>query len=118
MNLSIGRKIAIGFAFALLALLSIGTISHFSITELDSDSGWVTHTVQVQQRLEGLLAGMLQAESSARGYDLAPGPVFQQLYKDAGVQVSSNLFRIIPPKRSDSISWSRGLPIDSTFYKS
>jgi CheY-like chemotaxis protein/signal transduction histidine kinase/CHASE3 domain sensor protein len=90
MNLSIGRKIAIGFAFALLALLSIGTISHFSITELDSDSGWVTHTVQVQQRLEGLLAGMLQAESSARGYDLAPGPVFQQLYKDAGVQVSSN----------------------------
>jgi CheY-like chemotaxis protein/signal transduction histidine kinase/CHASE3 domain sensor protein len=90
MSLSIGRKIAVGFAIALAALLAIGITSFFNLQELNSDSGWVTHTVEVQKRLQGLLAGMLQVESSSRGYDLVSDPEFKNLTKTARVDITSN----------------------------
>ncbi len=90
MHLSIGSKIAFGFAVAVATLLAIGIVSHLNLEELTSDSGWVTHTIQVQQKLEGLQAAMLQAESSSRGYNLVPDPSFKQLSKDADVQADAN----------------------------
>ncbi len=90
MNLSIGTKIACGFALALLALLVVGTVSRSNLQELDSDAGWVTHTILVQQKLEGLQAGLLQVESSSRGYTLVPDVEFKALSKDAAAQVNSN----------------------------
>ena len=90
MNLSIGRKIAIGFAIALAALIAIGISTDLNLRELSSDSNWVTHTVEVQQKLQGLLAGMLQVESSSRGYTLAPTPGFRDLSARARVNITAN----------------------------
>ena len=90
MNLSIGKKITLGFAIALAVLLAIGLVSHSDLQELNEDTFWVTHTVQVQQKISSMLAGILQAESCARGYNLAPDPSLKSLYKDAAVQVNAN----------------------------
>jgi signal transduction histidine kinase/DNA-binding response OmpR family regulator/CHASE3 domain sensor protein len=90
MNLSIGRKIAIGFLIALVALLAVGLTSHDNLEELNADAGWVNHTVVVQRQLEILRSGMLQAETSARGYSLVPNPSFRQLSDQAAVQVNSS----------------------------
>ena len=83
MTLSIGKKIGIGFAVSLAALLTIGTMLNLNLRELNADSGWVTHTIQVQQKLESLLAEMLQAESTARGYELVPDASSRALFQTA-----------------------------------
>ena len=91
MNLTIGRKIAFGFACALVALFAVGLTVYLLLQELNGDASLVTHTVEVQQRIQGLLSGLLQEESSARGYTLSPNPQFETLAKDAQAQITSNL---------------------------
>jgi CheY-like chemotaxis protein/CHASE3 domain sensor protein len=94
MRLSIGSKIAVGFLLALAALLIIGTVSNLNLRQLNTDAGWVSHTIEVQQRMEGLLAGLLQAESSSRGYTLAPNAAFKGLFKDAVEQADANFNKV------------------------
>ncbi len=95
MNLSIGKKIGIGFGAALVALLIIGLMTSLDLRELDSDSGWVTHTVQVQQKVSALESALIQAESSARGFVLTPDPGFRDAFRKAALdsQVAYNSLR-------------------------
>ena len=51
MKFSIGTRIAAGFALSLVALLIVGVASYRNISDLNEDAGWVTHTVEVLQRL-------------------------------------------------------------------
>ena len=88
MKLSIGTKIGIGFAAALVALVSIAIVTSLDLKQLTSDSSWVTHTVEVKQKLESLQAGLPQAESSARGYQLSPNPAFKTSF--SGAQAKAN----------------------------
>ena len=88
MNLSIGKKIGIGFAFALLALLAIGTMSNLNLRELDTASFWVNHTIEVQKNIENLQSNLLQAESTARGYQLAPDPSFKVVFQKSMAKVN------------------------------
>jgi signal transduction histidine kinase/DNA-binding response OmpR family regulator/CHASE3 domain sensor protein len=91
MRLSIGRKIGLGFSAALVALVLIGFVTTLDLRELTSDAGLVTHTVEVQQRLESLKAGLPEAESSARGNQLSPNPAFKTSFRDAMSKSSSAL---------------------------
>ncbi len=91
MKLSIGKKIAIGFALGLVALLTIGLVSYRNINELNEDAHWVTHTVEVLQRLESLSAGMMQAQGAARGYVLAPSASFQETFETASTDINSQM---------------------------
>ena len=86
MNLSIGTKISAGFAAALTALVAIGIITSFDLDELTSDAQWVTHTVEVQQKLEALRAALPEAESSARGYQLLPKGDFKSSFQTANAK--------------------------------
>jgi CheY-like chemotaxis protein/signal transduction histidine kinase len=113
MNLSIGKKIGIGFAFALLVMLAICFVSSLNLVQLNKSTFWVTHTVEVQQKVDSLLADLLQAESAVRGYQLAPDPTFKDAFEKASQQSSEDLESIhqltsdnpqqqlrIPPLRS------------------
>jgi signal transduction histidine kinase/CheY-like chemotaxis protein len=91
MKLSIGRKIALGFVLGLAALVAISLVSYGNITELNADAGWVTHTVEVLQRLESLFAGLMQAQGSARGYLLAPETSFQEVFKTASSNINHDV---------------------------
>jgi signal transduction histidine kinase/CheY-like chemotaxis protein len=89
MRLSIGIKMGLGFAFALLALLAIAFVTSLDLTQLASDRDWVTHTVEVQQKLESLKAALPQAESDARGYQLSPDPNFKDGFRVAAANATA-----------------------------
>src|ERR1700761_2981375 len=91
MKFSIGTKIAAGFTLGLVALLTIGIASHQNIQDLNEDAHWVTHTVEVLQKLEGLNSSLLQAQSAARGYVLAPSDVFQKNFDAASSDIRDDL---------------------------
>jgi CheY-like chemotaxis protein/CHASE3 domain sensor protein len=94
MRLSIGSKIAAGFLLALGALLIIGAVSNVNLRQFMADASWVSHTIEVQQKLEGLQAGLLQAESSSRGYSLVPNAAFKDLFKEADIQANANFRKL------------------------
>ncbi len=91
MKFSIGKKMAAGFALALAALVIISLVSYRNINELNADARWVTHTVEVLQRLESLSAGMMEAQGAARGYVLAPSPSFQVIFKTASSDINREM---------------------------
>ena len=82
MSFSIGKKIALGFALALVVLVAIGVTSYNQLRQLNDDSFWVDHTFVVQRELQSLVADVSRAESSARGF---------QLLNDATLQSESDL---------------------------
>jgi CheY-like chemotaxis protein/signal transduction histidine kinase/CHASE3 domain sensor protein len=83
MHLSIGTKIASGFAVALAALLGIGIITTVDLGQLTNDSAWVNHTIVVQQQLEALQGALPDAESSVRGYELSAAPEMKDAFTAA-----------------------------------
>ncbi len=101
MTLSIGKKIASGFALALAALLAIGLTLYFDLRELNSASGWVTHTIKVEDDLQGLLSGLLQMESSARGYNLVPDAGFKDRMKAARTEIGTH-YRSLQTRTQDN----------------
>jgi signal transduction histidine kinase/DNA-binding response OmpR family regulator/CHASE3 domain sensor protein len=91
MRLSIGNKIAIGFALGLVALTIISLISYRNINELKADAGWVSHTLEVQQHLEGLNAGVLEAQGSVRGYEFLPENSLRDKFQTASAGIHHEL---------------------------
>ncbi|HEY3755743.1 MAG TPA: response regulator [Opitutaceae bacterium] len=91
MTLTIGNKIGIGFLIALAALVGVGSVTTYNLRELDQDSFWVTHTMEVKAHLASFLADVLHAESYARGYQLVPSPQtkadFEESVKSANDEV-------------------------------
>ena len=91
MNLSIGKKIAVGFLLALTALVAISLVSHRNITELNNDAHWVTHTMDVLDGLERTYTGLLEAQGSARDYELLGEASFQVAFKAASDDVNRQI---------------------------
>jgi CheY-like chemotaxis protein len=115
MKLSIGTKIGLGFSAALVALVLIGLVTTFDLRELTSDAGWVTHTVQVQQKLESLKAALPEAESSSRGYLLSPLPVFKTSFRDAETQARTALRDLETLTRDRTIQQQRLAQLEPLF---
>ena len=86
MNLSIGKKIALGFAVSMAVLLTIGAMLHLNLTQVEEDTGWVTHTLQVQHELSDLMLDLVKAESNSRGYLLSPDASFKGTEADARIK--------------------------------
>jgi methyl-accepting chemotaxis protein len=68
MNLTIGKKIALGFSLALAMIAIIGTTAFRSTSKLIETAGWSEHTTEVIASVEDLLSGMKDAETGQRGY--------------------------------------------------
>lgn len=66
--MKIATRIAVGFAAALLALVLVGSIVHRNTSELIKDSGWVTHTHQVIEKLNVVVFELKGQESAVRGF--------------------------------------------------
>ncbi|MDB6111894.1 MAG: two-component system sensor histidine kinase/response regulator, partial [Pedosphaera sp.] len=87
MNLSIGKKIAMGFALALVALVTVSLVSYRNITALNADARLVTHTVEVLQGLESTYAAVVEAQSSARGFEFLMEASFHDAFKAAAMDI-------------------------------
>jgi methyl-accepting chemotaxis protein len=81
MKWTIGRKIGCGFALAILGMIAGGFMSRFSNEKLIGSSSWVEHTYKVIGNCQDILAAMLEAESSQRGFLLTGDEAFLQPYK-------------------------------------
>lgn len=71
-----GKKIATGFALALLLLLLIGGVAYRGITSLTETSYWVTHTHEVIERTSAVMTAVKDIETGARGFVITGNDAF------------------------------------------
>ncbi len=83
MKWSVGTKIGVGYGVALLILLVIGSFAYRSTNGLINNAGWVTHTYQVLENLEGVLSLMKDAETGQRGYIITGDESYLEPYQAA-----------------------------------
>jgi CheY-like chemotaxis protein/CHASE3 domain sensor protein len=64
----IGQRIGLGFAISIFALIAVGFFSLRSLDEMQRESTWVTHTIEVMAEVRLLNDSLSRMESSGRGY--------------------------------------------------
>jgi methyl-accepting chemotaxis protein len=73
---TIGRRIALGFAIPLALLVIIGWTVYRNTTNLVADAQWVAHTHTVLERMESLFGMLKDGDSGFRGYVITGDDVF------------------------------------------
>ncbi|HEX2869970.1 MAG TPA: CHASE3 domain-containing protein [Polyangiaceae bacterium] len=91
MNWTFGRKLALGFAIAILTILIIGVSGHRANSDLIESDRWVTHTEEVRAALAQVMSGMKDAETGQRGYLLTGDERFLEPYHAALAEVEKHL---------------------------
>jgi methyl-accepting chemotaxis protein len=83
MNWTFGRKLALGFAVAVLTVAIIGISGHRATGELIENDRWVAHTEEVRRSLAQLLSAMKDAETGQRGFLVTGDERFLEPYRAA-----------------------------------
>jgi len=81
MNWTFGRKLALGFAIAVVTVLVIGVAGHRATTDLIENDRLVEHTYDVRRTLANLLSSLKDVETGQRGYLLTGDETFLEPYK-------------------------------------
>ena len=94
-NLSIGKKLVLGFGIALLFLVILNTVSYYCISEQTKTAGWVDHTHKVLMGIENVLSLLKDAETGQRGYLITGEDRYLEPYKNsiAGTQKEIDTIR-------------------------
>ena len=85
------KRLAVGFAVAMLILSALTLSSYHSIYLLISSGEWVAHTQEVLRRLNRLQAEVAGAESSARGYVITEDERYFERYEAADNSVTATV---------------------------
>ncbi|HEY0465344.1 MAG TPA: CHASE3 domain-containing protein, partial [Polyangiaceae bacterium] len=80
-NWTFGRKLALGFAVAVLMLLVIGLSGYRSTEHLIENDRWVSHTHEVRTRLADLISFLKDAETGQRGFVITGDDAFLEPYR-------------------------------------
>lgn len=83
MNWTFGKKLALGFAVAILTILVIGISGHRANASLIESDHWVSHTAEVKRNLTQILSAMKDAETAQRGFLLTGDERFLEPYRGA-----------------------------------
>jgi methyl-accepting chemotaxis protein len=83
MRLTIGKRIAIGFAVAIFLLLVVAAAAYRSTGQLVEASGWSTHTYKVLRQLELVTATMVDGETGQRGFIITGEESYLDPYRNA-----------------------------------
>lgn len=86
-NWTFGRKIAAGFALALVLFMVIGAAAYRSLNKLSGTGQWVTHTHEVLEHIAIVLALLKDAETGERGYVITGDEVFLEPYQTSTTEV-------------------------------
>ena len=70
----LSRRLLVGMALALLILFALGAFSYHNIQKQAEAAGWVEHTYQVATALQGVLAGVQDADGAQRLFVLSGTP--------------------------------------------
>jgi methyl-accepting chemotaxis protein len=67
-NITVGKKLVIGFGLSTLTLVLIVVLSYLNIDRTIENETWVKHTYQVRTTLADLLVDLVDAETGMRGF--------------------------------------------------
>jgi len=70
-NLLLGQRIAVAFAVSILTLIAIGAFSLSNLNEMQRESAWVSHTLDVLSEARLIDESVSRLESASRGYLLS-----------------------------------------------
>jgi signal transduction histidine kinase len=88
---SIGQILLLAAGF--LVLVAICTSSVVLVDQAREDSGWVVHTVEVENQISTLLLEIRRAESAERGYLLTSDPRYLAEHEAAAAAIRADLGR-------------------------
>ena len=98
MTIDPARRRAIGqilsLAAGFLVLVAISTSSVVLVNQSREDSGWVVHTVEVENQINALLLEIRRAESAIRGYLLTSEPRFLSEHETAVAGVLTDVDKL------------------------
>jgi signal transduction histidine kinase len=77
-----------------LVLVAVSAACVLFVNKAREDSGWVVHTVEVENQTNALLLEIRRAESAARGYLLTSGPEFLSDHEGAVAQIHPDLDKL------------------------
>jgi methyl-accepting chemotaxis protein len=86
-NWTFGRRIATGFALALVLFVVIGTAAYRSLNKLTTTGQWVTHTHEVLEHIAAVLAMLKDAEAGQRGYVITGDEAFLESYQTSAGEI-------------------------------
>lgn len=86
-----------------LVLVAISAASVLFVNQARYDSGWVVHTVEVENQTNTLLLEIRRAESSARGYLLTRGPEFLSDHEAAVAEIIPELDKVASLTRDNPV---------------
>ena len=89
--LSVGVRIAAGFGAALIILALLSTSVNSRLHAAAEEREWVRHSLEVLQLNEQTFRILLQAESSARGFQLTQAPVYRREFEAASIDLERSL---------------------------
>src|SRR5688500_6831431 len=88
---SVGVRIGAGFAAALLILALLSTSVNSRLSAAAEEREWVRHSLEVLKLNEQTFRLLLQAESSARGFQLTRAPAFQRQFETSVIDLERSL---------------------------
>lgn len=78
-NLSIGKKLNIGFMAVLVVLVTLSVISYQNFSKTSKAMDWNKHTYEVLMGLQTVLDSMVNMETGQRGFALTEMKVLLNL---------------------------------------
>jgi len=85
-NLKIGRKLAASFAVLVLLSAVVSGIIYSQVAFVQKSIGWTTHTYEVLDGLDTIVAAMVNQETGVRGYLVSGDTGFLDPYNNGKVQ--------------------------------
>jgi methyl-accepting chemotaxis protein len=80
MNWTFGRKLALGFAIAVLTVVVVGVSGHRATSDLIENDYWVEHTYEVREQLTELMSSLKDVETGQRGFLITGDESFLEPY--------------------------------------
>lgn len=116
-NLSLYKKVRIGFVASLLLLMVISILSVASMFTLNRNSQLVEHTHDVLLKLEETLSLMKDAESAARGYVFTENKIFLTPYLNCIQNIDARLNELKDLLKDNKLQTERWVVYDSLCHQ-
>ena len=81
-NLGISAKLALAFAAMIVVIAAVGIGTYVKLGFIEQSSGWTTHTYQVLETTDAVMASMVDQETGVRGYLVSADTKFLEPYRN------------------------------------
>src|SRR5215204_6321243 len=105
--MTVGKKIAAGYALPLAVLVAVGVVAHLNTNNLVTTAGQIHRTHQVLQSLEQTYARLADAQSGIRGYVITGDKDFLRPYNDASTRVEEEINEVQKLTEDDRVQQQR-----------